>query len=145
LADNLVKSLWINAPLDVVRSFFIISEKHAKWSGVAVALDPRPGGIYQLDMGKAGKITGRFLIVESQHIRQEIDAPNGGEPSTIDIRLYEETGGTRLVVEHSGLAPPFDEIASRGWDHHLARLSVACGGGSPGPDLLCERTMLNLS
>lgn len=138
------KSIWIDATPEIIHSFFTVSEKMAQWAGVGARLDPRPGGIYELDMGVAGVMTGRFVEVNALRIVQEVDTNPGKPPSRIEITLSPEAGGTRVTVRHSGLPAPFPEIASRGWDHHLARLSVASTGGTPPPDPLCTRPVETL-
>lgn len=141
---KLEKSIWIDAPVAVVHSYFTESRKMSLWSGIGAELEPVPGGIYRLDMGTAGVLVGRFVEVSDSLIVQEIDAPGGGTPSRIEIRLLDEAGGCRVTIRHEGLAPPFDRIASRGWDHHLARLSVVATGGSAPPDPLCAKPMTAL-
>lgn len=141
---TLTKSIWIDAPPDAVRAYFTDAAKMTAWSGVAARLDPRPGGLYELDMGQAGIMTGRFVEVGERRIVQEIDLPGSDAKSRIEITLAPEAGGTRVTIVHSGLPAPFDRIASRGWDHHLARLSVAATGGTNPPDSLCRRPMETL-
>lgn len=140
----LEKTIWIDAPVHVVRSYFTESEKMSLWSGVEAYLEPVPGGAYRLDMGEAGILVGRFVEVEDTRIVEEIDGPNGGPPSRIEISLAQEAGGCRVNIRHDGLVAPFDQIASRGWDHHLARLSVVATGGTAPPDTLCSRPMISL-
>lgn len=138
------KSIWIDAAPTVVRTFFLDSEKLIAWSGVAARLDPKAGGIYELDMGQAGVLQGRFVTVEENLIIQDIDLPDGTGVSRICIELSEEAGGTRVKIHQDGLAAPFDSIASRGWDHHLARLSVAVHGDILKPDTLAQKPMSSL-
>ena len=138
---TLEKTIWIDAPIAVVHSYFTESDKMSRWAGIGAKLDPVPGGIYRLDMGKAGIMEGRFVEVSESRIVQEIDAPDGGAPSRIEITLTEEAGGCRVAIRHEGLVSPFDRIASRGWDHHLARLSVVATGGAASADSLCTKPM----
>ena len=138
---TLEKTLWIDASPALVHSYFTQSEKMAEWAGLSAVLVPVPGGIYQLDMGEAGVITGRFESVSETRIVQVIDAPDGSEGSRIEITLAPETGGCRVTIVHSGLPAPFERLAGRGWDHHLARLSVVVTGGTTSPDPLCSKPL----
>jgi len=145
--NELRKSIWINAPPDVVFSYFTDAERVARWSGRRAEIDPVPGGVYRLDMGVAGVVEGTFLKVHpGRSISWEVHAPEGVDapPAVIEITVSAEAGGTRVDVRQTGLAPPFDLMASRGLDHHLARLSVVAQGGEPGIDALCERPMQSL-
>lgn len=138
------KSIWIDAPLALVHSYFTQSDKMKAWAGTSARLDPVPGGIYELDMGEAGVITGRFEEVTETRIVQIIDGGDDAEPNRIEITLTPETGGCRVTIVHSGLPEPFDRLAGRGWDHHLARLSVVTTGGTAPPDPLCNKPMTAL-
>ena len=143
----LEKTIWIDAPIDVVFPYLIEEDKMIQWCGVGARLEPVPGGLYELDMGVAGVIVGRFVEVRApDYLRYEIHPPEGieGSPSVVEMSLTEEGGGTRINVSHTGLTPPFQSIAGRGWDHHIARLSVAANSGLSGPDSLCERPMDSL-
>ena len=145
--DELTKSIWIDAAPEVVFAYFTDAAKMARWCGISAELDPVVGGIYRLDMGEGGVLEGRFTAVEPPGlVAYEVDAPAGVEmdPSQVEITLTTEAGGTRVQVRHSGLAAPFQWVANRGWDHHLARLSVVVGGGSPASDSLCLRPMDSL-
>lgn len=135
------KSIWVNAPPDDVFEMFVDADKMVLWAGQGAELDPVPGGVYRLNMGAAGVFEGRFLTVERPlRVIYEVDPPPGMDlaPSRVAIELAEEMGGTRVNVEHSGLADPFAGMAACGWDHHLARMSVAALGGAPGRDGLCD-------
>ncbi len=141
------KSIWIDAAPDTVFDYLVEGERMALWSGVAAELDPRPGGVYRLDMGRAGVMVGRFLEVRRpDRIVFEVGAEEQGPEmrSRVEITLTPEVDGTRLEVVHDALPPPFQPVASRGWDHHLARLSVVATGGDPGADPLCQRPMETL-
>jgi len=145
--SDLRKSIWINAPPEVVFSYFTDAEKVARWSGRRAEVDAVPGGIYRLDMGVSGVVEGRFISVEpGRALSWEVLAPEGVDAprSVIEITITAEAGGSRVEVRQTGLEPPFDLMASRGLDHHLARLSVLVQGGSPAADSLCERPMQSL-
>ncbi len=143
----LVKTIWIDAPPAVVFDYFVNADKMQHWCGVGARVDPVPGGLYQLDMGEAGLITGRFVALDPpSFLAYEVQPPHGLEApnSRVEVRLVAEADGTRVEITHTGLVDPFPQIASCGWDHHLARLSVVANGGSPGVDTLCSRPMKSL-
>ena len=142
---SLERSVWINAKIDTVRSYFTDAAKMSAWCGQDAEINAVVGGIYRLDMGLGGWLEGRFTEVEDRRLGWEIDLPDDQPPSRIVVTFLEEVGGTRVTVIQTGLPTPFGLIAGRGWDHHLARLSVATTGGHAGPDSLCERKMLSLA
>ena len=141
------KSIWIDAAPDIVFGYLTEGEQMSLWSGVSAELDARPGGVFRLDMGQGGILLGRFLEVRRpDRIVYEVGAEDHGPEmmSKVEITLSAEVDGTRVEVVHDALPPPFQPVASRGWDHHLARLSVVASGGTPGPDTLCDRPMESL-
>lgn len=145
---DLRKTIWIDAPPEVVFEYLTDSEKVARWSGKRAEIEAEPGGIYRLDMGTAGFFEGRFIKVEKgKFLSWRMNPPQGSEDasSVIEITLTPEARGTRVDVRQTGLGAPFDLMASRGWDHHLARLSVAVQGGNPGEDSFCKRHMDSLA
>ena len=146
--SDVTKSIWIDAEPEVVFPYFTDADKMARWCGRSAELDPVPGGTYRLDMGDTGVIKGRFVRVEAPtFVSIAIDGPDEAEipPSVLEVSISAEAGGSRVDLRHSGLEPPFSVMAGRGLDHHLARLSVAATGGSPGSDPLCERQMETLT
>jgi len=146
--SELRKSIWIDTPPEVVFSYFTDAAKVERWSGRRAEIEAVPGGVYRLDMGVSGVVEGRFLRVEpGRALAWEVFAPEGVDapPSVIEVTITPEAGGSRVVIVQTGLTPPFDAMASRGWDHHLARLSVAALGGAPGADTLCQRSMQSLT
>lgn len=140
--SDLKKSIWIDAPPHVVFEYFTDPEKMARWCGRRAELDPVPGGIYRLDMGKWGVVEGEFVRVEPPGFVSHT-VPSGGGPdapaSLIEVSISPDADGSRVEIRQTELDSPMDKIARRGWDHHLARLAVAATGGAPGPDPLCER------
>lgn len=145
---DLKKSIWIDAPPEVVFSYLVDAEKTSRWCGQKAELDPVPGGIYRLDMGSAGVFEGTFARIDPPHfVSWQMDPPPGMDapPNVIEITVTAEADGARVDVVQSGLTAPFDLIASKGWDHHLARLSVTVTGGAPGPDPLCGRSLESMA
>ena len=55
--------------------------------------------------------------------------------STVEVTLTPDGDGTLLRLVHRGLlTAAMREQHRDGWQLYLARLSVAAGGGKPGPD-----------
>ena len=136
------KSIWIDAAPEIVFGYLTEGVRMAQWSGVAAELDARPGGVFRLDMGAAGIMTGQFLEVRRpDRIVYEVGAEDHTPDmmSRVEITLKPEVDGTRVEVVHDALPPPFQPVASRGWDHHLARLSVRCTAGDPVPTSCVSR------
>ena len=138
------RELEIAASPETVWAFLVDPEKVARWFGKQAWLEPRPGGQYRVDVIGGHIAAGEF--VELDPPRRLVHTfgwePEGGNEnpvppgaSTIEFELEPSGDGTTLKFRHTGL--PGAEAAgshAHGWDHYLARLVVAGGGGDPGED-----------
>jgi uncharacterized protein YndB with AHSA1/START domain len=133
------REVHIDASPETVFEFFTDPVKAVRWMGVAATLDPRPGGIYRVEIGPYIAL-GEFV---------EVDPPNriawtwGWEnhpemtppgSSTVEMTLTADGDGTVVRLVHSGLAPESIEGHAHGWDQYMPRLAIAATGGDPGPD-----------
>jgi uncharacterized protein YndB with AHSA1/START domain len=135
------RELMIAAAPETVWELLVDPEQASAWMGLQSWSDPRPGGVYRVEV-----IPGKFA--RGEYV--ELDPPNrlvftwgwedDGNPvpagsSRIEFELTADGDGTHLRFVHSGL--PSGEAAgshAHGWDHYFERLSIAARGGDPGPD-----------
>jgi uncharacterized protein YndB with AHSA1/START domain len=136
------RKLAIAASPEAVWEFLVDPDKATRWMGQSAEFEPRPGGLYRVDVIPGNTAVGEFV---------ELDPPRrlvftwGWEPggqgtvpvgtSTVEIELVATAEGTTLRFTHRGL--PDEEAAqshAHGWDHYLARLAIAAGGDDPGLD-----------
>lgn len=131
----------IDASPETVFDFFTDPDKKVQWMGRAAELDPRPGGLYRVDINGRNIARGEFV---------ELDRPNrvvftwGWESeespvrpgsSTVEILLAPDGDGTQLRLLHRDLPDEAARTAHRGgWEHYAERLVTAAPGGDPGPD-----------
>ena len=136
----------IAAPPETVFSFFTDPDKMVRWMGIAAELDPRPGGLYRVDINGRDVARGEYVVVEppSRVViafgwegEDENPVPPGS--TTLEVTLTPEAGGTLLRLSHSGLPVPAAAGHLEGWEHYLERLTVSGGGGDPGPDRWMEK------
>ncbi len=132
----------IAAPPDVVFAFLTDPEKYTRWKGVAAELDPRPGGVYRVQMSADAFVRGQFVEVEAPSRVvftwgwEGNDAIPPGS-TTVEVVLEPDGDETIATLRHSGF--PDDGAADehgQGWEHYLSRLAPAAQGGDPGPDPL---------
>jgi uncharacterized protein YndB with AHSA1/START domain len=141
---SLQRELQIDASPETVWEFLVDPAKAILWMGTEATFDARPGGEYRCSVIPGHTARGEFV---------ELDPPRrlaftwGWEPgpertspvtpgsSVVEIVLEPEGDGTRLRFTHREL-PSVESADSHqvGWDHYLARLVTAAGGGDPGPD-----------
>lgn len=129
----------IEAPPEVVFDFFTDPDKMLMWKGVSAELDPRPGGVFRVEVTPGWIAVGEYTEVDRPHVVAFSWGWEGGPiaPGASLVRVTLEADGeaTVLTLRHSGL--PDEEMRashSEGWEHFLARLAVAAPGGDPGPD-----------
>jgi uncharacterized protein YndB with AHSA1/START domain len=138
VAEPVTASIHIEAPPEVVYEYFTRPEAMVRWMGESALLEPEPGGRFTLDIGGA-PVRGRFLELEAPHriviswgyAGSEVLPPGA---STVEVRLVEQSGGTRVELEHRDLPARDARPHAIGWAHYLARLAIAAPGRDPGPD-----------
>ena len=131
----------IDAPPDVIFKFFVDPEHMVRWKGVEAMLDPRPGGLYRVNVTGTQVARGEYLEVSPNErvvFTWGWEGPESAVPpgtSTVEITLRPEGSKTVVRLEHRDFASK--EIATghiEGWDHFLDRLAIAASGGDPGVD-----------
>jgi uncharacterized protein YndB with AHSA1/START domain len=138
------RELTIEASPETVWQFLVDPDKASAWMGQSASLDPRPGGLYRVDVIPGHTARGEFVevdpprrLVHTWGWEEGESGPNPVPPgsSTIEIELIPEGAWTRLRFVHRDLPDTAaTESHAHGWDHYLARLVVAAAGGNPGPD-----------
>src|SRR5579863_9847580 len=129
---ELQRELEIAASPETVWQLLVDPEKALSWWGQAAHFDPRPGGVFRIEVVPGHVASGEFVVVDPP--RRLVYTwgwqSGGGGPdvlppgaSTVEIELAPSAGGTRLRFSHRDL-PSDDAVAShgRGWDHYLGRL-----------------------
>ena len=111
--------------------------------GVGVTLDPRPGGVYRVDMNGRDVARGEYLeVVPNRRVVftwgwEGSSLPPGS--STVEVTLIPDGDGTIVRLSHMGLTDEQRVEHAKGWEHFMARLTIAVEGGTPGPDPLVSQ------
>jgi len=133
-------SVHIDASPSTVFRYFIDPVRMAAWMGRAADLDPRPGGVFRVDIDEGHIARGAYLeVVPDERVVFTFGwENNSGVPpasTTVEIVLSRHGDGTVVRLRHLGL--PDDDARTQhgqGWEHYTARLAVAASGGDPGAD-----------
>jgi uncharacterized protein YndB with AHSA1/START domain len=135
----------IAARPETVFAFFTDPEKMVQWKGTRAELDPRPGGVYRVEINQEAIARGEFVELvpphklvftwgwEGQEAGQGEHAVPPGS-SRVEVSLEPDGEGTILRLRHLDLPEQSREIHGQGWDLYLARLGDVAGGGDPGVD-----------
>jgi uncharacterized protein YndB with AHSA1/START domain len=139
------REVLIAARPETVFEFFTDPEKQVLWMGRRAELDPRPGGIYRVEVSDQIVGSGEFLEVhapsrvvfsfgwEGQEAGQgEHGVPPGS--SRVEVTLAPEGEGTLVRLRHLDLPEQAREMHGQGWQLYLDRLQIAATGGDPGSD-----------
>jgi uncharacterized protein YndB with AHSA1/START domain len=141
MPENVIRrEVSIAAPPATVFAFLTDPEKVLRWMGTSATLEPRPGGLYLLNVSSGNTARGEFKEVVPVHRlvyswgweNSQMGVPPGS--SQVEIDLIAQDPGTLLRFTHSGLPESAIESHTKGWDHYVARLTIAAAGGDPGPD-----------
>jgi uncharacterized protein YndB with AHSA1/START domain len=129
------REIFIAAPPETVFRFFVEPAFMVRWFGRQHTLDPRPGGIFRVEVN-AGKFACGIYREVTPHRRIAFtwgwegrdDLPPGR--SLVEIELVPKGSGTLLRLRHSGLptiaeAPFTPDEHRRRWSRYLARLERA--------------------
>jgi uncharacterized protein YndB with AHSA1/START domain len=139
-ADAIEKEVRIAARPETVFAFFTDPKKMVLWKGITAELEPRPGGIYRVNVTGKDIARGRYVeIMPPRRIVFTWGWEGEGHPlppgtSTVEITLIPDGDATIVRLRHYGLSAALRDEHAMGWEHYLARLAIAAPGGSPGPD-----------
>ena len=139
--DVVVVERRIKASPRTVYSFFTDRDRWLSWQGVTAEIDPRPGGVFRMNVRGDGWAAGRFVTVDPPHrIVFTWGWEGDGSPvppgsSTVEITITADgPDATVLRLVHRGLPLPALDRHRDGWEHYLGRLTIRAAGGDPGPD-----------
>jgi len=127
--DEIAREIAIDAPAELVFSYFIDPSKHVTWQGTEADLDPQPGGKLRVTFAPGYVAVGTYLevqpptkIVYTWGWEQQGSDVLPPDASTVEITL--EPSGPKTVVRlhHRGLPDPMMEFHSHGWDECLTEL-----------------------
>lgn len=137
---NVVVERQIKARPETVFSFFTDRDRWLSWQGVEAEIDPRPGGVFRMNVRGDGWASGVFIEVLPYHRIvftwgwEGPDSPVPPGSSTVEVTLEPQGDKTILRLVHSGLPLPAVDLHRDGWNHYLDRLTIRAAGGDPGPD-----------
>jgi len=105
------------------------------WLGTDVEFDPRPGGLYKLNVGGDHPALGEFVeVTPDEKVVFTFGWDEPGHPipagsTQVAITLLAKGDETLVRLVHSGL--PDDAVSDHeeGWQHFLDRLATVAVGG----------------
>jgi len=141
--DVVEREVRIAARPETVFPFFTDPDKMVQWKGRQAELDPRPGGVYRVEINDQAIARGEYVEVdppsrvvftwgwEGQESGPHADPPGS---SRVEVSLEPDGDGTLVRLRHLDLPEESREIHGQGWDLYLGRLAAVAAGGDPGQD-----------
>lgn len=138
MSDTYRATIDIEADRETVYAYFVEPERLVRWMGDRARLVAREGGEFAVDINGV-IIRGYFVRLEPPQLIEIAWGELGNDAmplgsTRLRISLTTTSTGTRLGLEHSGLAEDEAKKHAIGWPHFLDRLRVGASGGDPGPD-----------
>jgi uncharacterized protein YndB with AHSA1/START domain len=135
-SDVIIATERIKAAPEVVFPYFTDPALIITWIGVRAELDPRPGGVFSLDMDQV-TAQGTYLTVQPPHrVVFSWGIPGSGTlppgRSTVEVVLTPDGDDTMVVLTHRSLGPADIGTHRAGWEHRLRLLRSAVGLAGPG-------------
>ena len=125
----------VQAPIDVVRTYFTDPKRMAEWWPTRATIDARKGGEIELEFdtpdGKTDRARGTITELERDRIvltwgfERDVDLPPGS--SRVEISLEPDGVATVVRLEHHGLPARHRQKHDEGWSYFLARLRTVAG------------------
>jgi uncharacterized protein YndB with AHSA1/START domain len=141
--DRITITRRIRAAPERVYGFFTDPALWARWQGTSATVDPRPGGILQIAMGRGGSGLAEGRFVELDPFKRIVfswgwaSSPLSTLPpgsTVVTVHLRPDGDGTLVTLIHDSLPHGEREIHEAGWIQYLGRLVIVAEGGDPGPD-----------
>ncbi len=138
MSETYRSSIDIAAPPDRVFDYFVKPELLVRWMGDFARLEASAGGLFAVDINGV-LIRGHFVRVERPSLVEIAWGEAGNEAmppgsTRLVVRFRAHGDGTRVDVEHTGLAAAEAKKHAIGWPHFIERLEIAGRGEDPGPD-----------
>jgi uncharacterized protein YndB with AHSA1/START domain len=127
----LEREIFISAAPESVFSFLIDPALMAHWMGSSHKLEPRPGGLFQVEVSPGNIARGVFTEVTPPHRVAFTWGWESRDPelailppglSLVEIELVRKESGTLLRLRHSRLPERLSDIHRERWTAHLGCL-----------------------
>jgi uncharacterized protein YndB with AHSA1/START domain len=142
VASEVTREVRIAARPETIFAYFIDPAKMVQWKGTHAVLDPRPGGVYRVNVtGQDHIARGTYLeivphtrIVFTWGWEGDEDNPVPPGSTTVEVVLIPDGDDTIVRLTHRDLPVDSRDSHAHGWEHYLSRLKQAAEGTDPGPD-----------
>jgi uncharacterized protein YndB with AHSA1/START domain len=146
-AEDVTHEVRVPAPPEVVFEYFTDPSKLVRWMGLEATLDPRPAGIYRLDINGA-VVLGEFVEVDfpSRLVftwgweRELFEVPP--QSTSVEVSFTPDGEDTVVRLAHRRLPAGAVAFHRAGWRHYMERLVLAAAGRDPGRDPFADTAVV---
>ncbi|MDA0768657.1 MAG: SRPBCC domain-containing protein [Chloroflexi bacterium] len=137
IGDTVEVEVRIAAKPQTIFPYLTDLDKMLTWMGFDGELDPRPGGIYRLNVKAEAVARGEYVeVVPNERVvftfgwegDDQMVTPGS---TTVEITLTPDGDETLVRLRHYGLEGDMQERHTEGWNFFMPRLVIACQGGTP--------------
>jgi uncharacterized protein YndB with AHSA1/START domain len=143
-SEPIVREVHIAAPPATVFEYLTDPALMNRWMGIGAYIDPRPGGIYSVNVNGLDVARGEYveLVPESKVVFTWGWQVKGhliqAGTTRVEFELLPQDNGTLVRLTHRDLPEAALEKQGPWWTHYLGRLQKASEGIHPGPDALAH-------
>jgi uncharacterized protein YndB with AHSA1/START domain len=136
-SDRVECEVRVEASPETVFEFFTDPAKAVLWMGQQATLDPRPGGVYRVEMDEQYVVIGEYVEVDPPNRvvftwgwQGDLEMMPPGS-STVEITLVPDGDATLVRVVHRDIPTPEAAQSHRGgWERFLPQLAIVAAVGS---------------
>ena len=142
------REIFIAAAPEAVFDFFVDPVMMARWIGHSHQLDPRPGGVFRVEISRGNVERGVYTEVTAprriaftwgweSHDADHADLsllPPGA--SLVEIEFVPKDGGTLVLFRHSGIPDVLSGMHGDRWSRYIAMLERSATAKAIGDERL---------
>jgi uncharacterized protein YndB with AHSA1/START domain len=128
------RTIFVAAPPQTVFGFLTDPVLMAQWIGLFHTLDPKPGGVFRVELSPGNIAIGVFTEVIAhrrvaftwgwESADNALAALKPGA-SLVEFDLEPQNGGTLVRIRHTGLPENLERAHAERWSNYLDRLEKA--------------------
>jgi uncharacterized protein YndB with AHSA1/START domain len=125
------REIRIAARPETVFEYFTDPAKMVRWMGIEATLDPRPGGVFRVNVIGAAPVVGEYVALEPvtrivfTWVFEERVLGIPPQATEVEVHFTPDGDETIVHVSHRKLPGSAASLHHAGWEHYLDRLAVA--------------------
>jgi activator of HSP90 ATPase len=119
MSKSISLSIVLPVSAEALYSAWLSTRGHSAITGSPASVEQKSGGSFTAWDGYiSGKTVKTEIFRRIVQTWRTTDFPEGSPDSRLEIRFEEEKGGTRLLLEHTGLPDGMEKEIEKGWKEY---------------------------